>query len=341
MRAATSQAQQQHEEAEYFKTKALGAIEIGVEQGDPGSHFNLAVLHRVLFNAEYGEDWLFHMTKAAASGHYKAAYELGRYYADAPAKRLVEPDAEQSTGDDTSSSSEDSADTQMKAPADTAPKTPTQPPPTTFTNQILHFLTTAFLKPTIDLDERSQKVHNASFPQDPIARLALSKEWLNTASRFHYPPANLVHAHLSLQRYILPSENLSQELNQSKDDEIPENGVPNPYFDVWLAHDLLAKVFIQHRIIKVRQLKKSEMTDAEHRLKASYAQFSEVLEDYVGRLDELLDEAKQLADDVGIDVTTDLYGLIYKHRGVRGQGSLEFDRVTPNQGQGNSRGKAS
>ncbi|GAB7348778.1 hypothetical protein MBLNU459_g7503t1 [Dothideomycetes sp. NU459] len=299
--------------------KAIEAYNVGVSQDDPMAYYNLSVLEWHTADGEPSMDWLFNVTKAAASGHFKAAYELGCYYADSPAHPLPNLGLESSP--------------KVKLPGNNAVEAPPSPDGSpvklssapTFLDTIKHFITTSLFKPTVDVDPKSNIEHYAALGQDPATRIRLAYLWLGLASRHHYLPACLPLVRLQLQEYISTSDNLTNDigwLNAASLGTTP-GAVKNPIYNVRAAADMLGMVFGACR--KIADARARATTNADfQQMAAPWAEFGEVLDSYEDKLDGSLAEAKEIADAVGIDVSREEYGLMYLHRGKRGQGLLEY-----------------
>lgn len=312
-------------------TKSLEAYMVGLNQDDPLAYYNLSVLDWHMSDGEPTLNWLFNVTKAAASGHFKAAFELGRYYADSPPH--PPPPEDELENSDESMSPETDEEGVSEQPdtddqrTDNSSATTTPKPEPTFLAKIKHSITKSMLKSTVDLDPKANIAHYAAVAQDPATRVKLSKEWLAVSLGHFYLPAALPLARLHLQQYVWTSHNLTNDLGWLGAESLDTPGVvKNPLYDVWMGAVLLGQVFAAAR--KIEDARHRAKTNAEfRRLAEPWAEFEEVLESYEAQLDELLDEAKEIADAVGIDVEHD-HELMYRHRGERGQGVIECDEET-------------
>lgn len=297
-------------------TKALEAYMVGLSQDDPMAYYNLSVLDWHMADGAPSLEWLYNVTKAAASGHFKAAYELGRYYADStphppPEDELLELSPSTKTNE-----------TEAPTTGETQPPTPKPAP--TFLARLKHFLTTSLFKPSVTIDAKSNIAHYASFAQDAPSRILLAKEWLSLALSYNYLPAAIPLAKLHLQPYIWTSHNSTNDINWLSEASLATPGVAkNPLYDVKLAAQTLTAVFGAARTIENARF--NAQTSAEFlELAKPWADFGEVLESYEGQVGEVLEEAKEIADAVGVDVMHPDYGLMYKHRGKRGEGVSEY-----------------
>lgn len=283
------------------RTKALEAYMIGISMDDPMAHNMLGRLDYQFTGGEYTLDWLYNTTKAAATGHFRAAYSLGEYYATTKAPLPPSPQAE------TEPKSEESTDSDGTTPKLTSPS---------FFARLQHFFTTSFIKPIIETDSRANIAHYAAAVQDPVARVKLAYEWLEIAVKQFYLPAYLHMARLNLRKHVLPEDNLSAPLDEVTD------GKENALYNLEKAQKLLRNVFLGHQIIK--NGRRYATKQAEFRSMAGqWAQYADVLQDYESNLDSILDEAKDIADAVGMDVYDGEEQLLYRHQGLREQESVE------------------
>ncbi|KAL1305524.1 hypothetical protein AAFC00_007135 [Neodothiora populina] len=258
------------------RRKAIEAYMVGIDQGDPMAHNMLANLDFTFTGGEYTMDWLYNMTKAAATGHHRAAYNLGEYYANTPAPPA--PDSFASSS-----------------------------PNPTLLSRIHHFVTTALFQPSITEDHSADITHYASAISTPLSRYLASLAWLTLSSKLHYLPAHLHLARLHLRTHILDSNNLWTDLSTP-------SATKNPAYDPSLAHDSLLAVFKAHKV--VTQARQQATREAEFR--AMVGPLKDLLEEYEEGLDEMLEEARELADGAGLDVDGGaMWGVLYKHQGER------------------------
>lgn len=278
--------------------EAVKAYMVGIGEDDPMAYFNLATLDYIMSGNQYSLDWLHNMTKAAASGYFEAAYKLGEYYGNTPV-------------------------------------TPTQPPPPLLAR--LKEFSSFLYRSNINLSSEAHIKHHEAFAKSPSMRIKLAIQWLTAARRCSYLPANISLALLYLQKFIYPSDSLSRPLDPFGDqpfDTLEEEPIENPMFDPEKALDALTEVVMGCAIVsKAREVSKTqrEFISLAHPISL----FPEVLEalQQPGLLQELVNEAGQIADAAGIDIRSTprvnklipQWGLIRKHKGVRGEG---LDEVT-------------
>lgn len=298
------------------RTKALEAYMLGIELGDPMAHQMVARLDFQFSRGEYSNEWLYHTTKAAASGHFKAAYSLGEYYANTKAPP---PPHEQ-------------------APSNTNTETSTTEAPSPFSetlSRLRTFFTTFFLQEEQSASPEATIAHHAAAVSSPHARIQLASSWFLRSAEQAYLPAALALARLHARRFVLPEHNLTAPLPQySKDfkkDDIEilraiyrdrKSGktpqIPNPLYHPVDAQACLGTIFRTSGIIKAAR--ENARSKLEFRTQAGFfAQYPDVLEDYEHGLDDLLDEAKGLADEIGIDAVDPREGtVLYRHRASGG-----------------------
>ncbi|KAI4721987.1 hypothetical protein E4T48_01698 [Aureobasidium sp. EXF-10727] len=281
-----------HVQGEY--AAAAKAYHAGTERDDPMAYFNLARLDFHMAGNQHTYDWLYNMTKAAASGHYKAAHELGEYYANS----ACEP-----------------------------PK-----PPQSFSDKLAGF--GAFLyKHNVNLNPKANIAQHDAFANTPEKRIDLAHQWLVTASRNYYLPADITLAELYLQRFIYPEGTLSKPLDpygHSTD----ENRIENPQYDPKEAQVMLTKVLTA--CLRIAEAKSVSTNNAEYiHLTRPWSFHAEVLEAVEGDefLQRIKDSAEMIADAAGIDIYSSPQlpediphlGFMRYHKGTRGEGLWEVE----------------
>jgi len=273
---------------------AMKAYLAGQESDDPMAFFNLARLD--LFMAgTHSHDWLYNMTKAAASGHYIAAQELGEYYANSAAN-------------------------------------PPKPPESLLTrlSGFIEFLR----KPYLDLNPKTNIHHHDAFANTPQLRIKLAHEWLSTARENHYLFANISLAQLYLQKFIYPTETLKKPLDpygHSTD----SGAIVNPLFHPRKAQVMLTEVLTACRKIAEAKSVSTTNAEYRHNARpwSHHPEVLEAVES-TETLQELQEQAEMIADAAGIDIysTTGMYreipilGFIRAHKGTRGEGLVEFPK---------------
>ncbi|KAG9953838.1 hypothetical protein KCU85_g1105, partial [Aureobasidium melanogenum] len=271
---------------------AMKAYMVGQEQDDPMAYFNLARLDFFMSGQQYTNDWLYNMTKAGASGHYKAAYELGLYYASTPA--------------------------------------PPSPPQASFLEKLSGF--GAFLwKSNINLNPKANIEHHNAFANEPKLRIKLAQQWLKVARNNHYLYANIALAELSLQKYIYPKGTLSKPLDPYGHSTDP-TAIENPLFKPQEAQVMLTEVLTACLQISEAKSVSTTNAEYRHMARPwsfhvevlEEVESSEILKD-------LKEQAEMIADAAGIDIysTTGLaehvphLGVLRFHKGTRGEGLCE------------------
>lgn len=257
----------------------------------------------------YSDDWLHDMTRAAASGHVDAAWEMADYYANAPA-RPRPSDSDQSTS---------------------SFKLPFQ-------------LWRAFDNVPPRADSRKNINHYASLLQSPQERMQMAMYWLRVGTSYGYLPALVSLAKIHICKYILPVNTLNifgtkhpdehnKDDHQIKRTEYDidytnmEDGIENPYYSPRLAHDCLAML-----LALISQFENASVENPEDN--RPYAQrlgimggFPEVAADIEDRIPSLREDAYTIADRCGIDVQNFQGGVYRTHEGKRGNGIFEFGNV--------------
>ncbi|KAI5254582.1 hypothetical protein E4T42_02303 [Aureobasidium subglaciale] len=273
--------------------EAMKVYMVGLERDDPMAYFNLARLDYYMAGNQHTTDWLYNMTKAAASGHYKAAHELGEYYANSPcppAKKEV-PFLEKLRGF------------------------------ATFINQ-----SNLNLNPKVQIHQHEQ------FANTPEKRIKLAHYWLNIARSNYYLPANITLAELCLQKFIYPKDTLLKPLDpfgHSKDSE----AIENPLFNPKEAQAMLYEVMIATLVIAESKARCESHAQYLYETTpwSKHEEVLEVVESQE-TLQDLEEQAEMIADAAGIDITSSYkllegilrVGFLRPHKGERGQGVLEI-----------------
>lgn len=273
---------------------AMKAYLAGQESDDPMAFFNLARLD--LFMAgTHSHDWLYNMTKAAASGHYIAAQELGEYYANSAAN----------------------------------PPKPREP----LLARLSGFI--EFLRrPYLDLNPKTNIHHHDAFANTPQLRIKLAHGWLMTARHNYYLFANISLAQLYLQRFIYAEGTLKKPLDPYGHSSDP-GAIVNPLFDPRRAQVMLTEVLTAClAIAEAKSLSKTN-AEYRHRARpwSHHPEVLEAVEG-TETLRELKEQAEMIADAAGIDIysTTALQpgiphlGFIRAHKGTRGEGLAEVPK---------------
>lgn len=311
------------------------AMDIGCEQDDPISHY-----HASTYIKWYDADgshiptsaWLYHVTKAAASSHPVAAYELAEFYAKSGWKYIEDE------------------------PPDHVKPTPFDSFPSA-SNESVMYRVSSFLglvkRPELKPEESI--FHNAIFPHTAVHRWLLAADWISVATSYQYAPAFLLYAKMLMQeklwaranapteaidmnaeRYTYASEQHKQSdiiLNQSSVEDAADP--PNPYFSVILAQECLKHVFFAHEAYHYGCQAKNKYAvgrrrgtiaanlDEDDFLHESvyegagfniskWFRFPEVREMYEDQIENLYTEAKDICDEKGWNIYDDDNILIYK-----------------------------
>ncbi|KAH0283862.1 hypothetical protein M436DRAFT_83873 [Aureobasidium namibiae CBS 147.97] len=273
---------------------AMKAYLAGQESDDPMAFFNLARLD--LFMAgTHSHDWLYNMTKAAASGHYLAAQELGEYYANSAAN---------------------------------SPK-----PQESLLVKLSGFV--EFLrKPYLDLNPKTNIHHHDAFANTPQLRIKLAHEWLSTARHNYYLFANISLAQLYLQKFMYPQGTLKKPLDpygHSTD----SGAIVNPLFDPAKAQVMLTEVLTACRRIAEAKSVSTTNAEYRHNARpwSHHPEVLEAVES-TETLQELEEQAEMIADAAGIDIYSSTalapeiphLGFIRAHKGTRGEGLAELPK---------------
>ena len=228
------------------------AIHIGMEQDDPTAFYYAATYYKK--RNEDGthkptSEWLYYMTKAAASGVPKACYELGVFYAESGWKYI-----------------EDEPPEHVKpTPFDTYPGEHVSDTPW---DRVRRFFSLSDLIKPSEPKDTDSVFHTAAWPPTPELRYELAIRWLNISAANTYAPAHLFLAKLYMQETLwagaqAPREALEMSPKRyyyaSKEDEadahftgdvktheLPEDSIdpPNPDYDLELARFHLLEVFL-------------------------------------------------------------------------------------------------
>lgn len=235
--------------------EAKEAIKTGCDIDDPFSHFFAALFARRT-NKETDEPeitsaWLYHMTKAAASDHPKAAHALGNFYS-----RSVWPFIED------------------EPPDEIKPTHFDRYPPKKEATQGLGSKVLGVLRRIVGLDAHQREepaleiFRTASFPTNPVDRMAVALHWLQVAIAGSYAPSNLLAARLLLEKTVWAAARTPHEAlylleerykyaskadyeagkplrpeEEGNEDDGDDETVPNPFYDEELAKVHLREVF--------------------------------------------------------------------------------------------------
>ena len=297
------------------------AIQIGIEQDDPTAFYYAATYYKK--RNEDGShkatsEWLYYMSKAAASFVPKAMYELGVYYAESGWKYI-----------------EDEPPEHLKpTPFDTYPGKDVVDSPW---QRVRQMFSLSDKKSSAEQD-KDNIFHTAAWPSTPETRYELALRWLIVAATLTYAPAHLFLAKLYMQKTLwagaqAPPEALSlspkRYLYASKEDEadahftgdvktyeLPEGieDPPNPQYDLDMAKLHLLEVFYARRAVVIRaeairdSLKKRRdvewadfdvIRNARTVHMTKYYDKSEVYEQWAKESSAMYNEAAAICEDMG------------------------------------------
>lgn len=310
------------------------AIQIGVEEDDPTAHYYAATYYKKRNEDDSHKatsEWLYYMTKAAASMVPKAMYELGVYYAESGWKYI-----------------EDEPPEHLKpTPFDTYPG---KDGADSLWERVRQLFSVS------DSSEKKDKDniwHSAAWPSTPELRYELAIRWLNAAAVMTYAPAHLFLAKLYMQETLWAGAQAPQEaldlspkryLYASKSDEadahftgdvktykLPEDteDPPNPDYDLELAKFHLLEVFFARRAVvsRAEALQRYHKTrrdidfdDMEHEMvrtddtfhMTKYLDKSEVFDQWVKESPAMYNEAAAICEDMDWSIYDPAGGLWYK-----------------------------
>ncbi|KAF7188873.1 hypothetical protein HII31_09796 [Pseudocercospora fuligena] len=319
------------------------AMNIGCEQDDPTSHYYASTFVKRLDSQGSHvatSDWLYHVTKAASSGHPKAAFELAVFYAESGWKYI-----------------EDEPPDHIKpTPFDSYPAKSA-----TFEDALLSLMGMDFLFSFLGLKTRAKAkpqesvFHSAIFPTTAAARHAVAYKWLDVATGYCYAPAFLFRARMLLEktlwaganapnaalslspgRYTYASEedyhagvSVSHNEQSSKEDVADP---PNPFRNEEAAKAYLREVFYAHeandyaghaRRLYAKSRRSGQWQGEEEVLEEQlwsnfgpnvqkFFRFPEIREMYEDEIESLYEEAKGLCDLHQFDIYDHENALIYK-----------------------------
>lgn len=261
---------------------ARRVAEVGCRQDDPNSHYSMALLENA--RNEYGDHvatsaWLYHITKAAASGHVKAAHVLGNWYGSSGWKYI-----------------EDEPPDDMKpTPFDSyPPDADAQSSSTSFWDK---FSRTINSRSSPDKAQQHQLFLTAAFPDTAYGRFVMALQWLEVSMAVFYAPSYLLAARLLLEKTLWPAAEAPKNALDLTDDrytyaskadyeagrpiekrtsqaeqEIDE--LPNPGYDPVRAKDLIREVLYAVQALEYLKRRRAK-------LKSGRAKNSDIDEDYV------------------------------------------------------------
>ncbi|KAI7306564.1 hypothetical protein KC315_g14186 [Hortaea werneckii] len=171
--------------------KAKWACGVGCAQDDPTSHYQAAEFFKD-YNAEgevsHTSKWLYHTTKAAASGHVRACHTLADFYSSSGWKYI-----------------EDEPPDHVKpTPFDSYPAPPGSRSASSDDGNSsggwLSWLGLSSSKPKLSPSE--QMFQTAAYPSTPHDRFKMAMLWLEVAVEYTYAPSYLLAAKMYLEKEL-------------------------------------------------------------------------------------------------------------------------------------------
>lgn len=308
---------------------ARKANKIGCAQDDPTSHY-----HAAEFFKDYSADgstkhtssWLYHMTKAGATGHVKAAHALAEFYSTSGWKYIEDepPDHIKPTPFDSYPAPSSETDTASSSGS---------------WWQRLFGLDVSKAAPT---SAEESMFHTAAFPPTPSGRWKLAARWLESATAYHYAPSHLLGAKMLLEksmwgqarapaaalelspdRYTYASKSHAEaKIPLAGEPEVDPPDEPNPLYNPAAARNWLQQIFYAAVALKMREQRikgtKAEAAAADDMLESVHWHFSkwlkypDVREMWEGDIEKMLKEAMEICDREGWDMYDEEGGLLYK-----------------------------
>ena len=281
-------AMQYTEQGNYKKMQETYDIGKGVD--DPTAYYLSAVVARHQ-QRTYSLPWFHDMSKAAATGHPRAAMELADFYADWSVELLP-----------TLVSSKNSS------------------------NFVSEFLAAMFQR-SIETPNATKDIEfYAAFTSTPLSRTEMAMDWLAISANYGIAAAYERKARVHISKWIYPVNNLSMRLahpdRQTQLDhktmqiyeDLPE-GVDNPFFDLSEAHDCLSLVFEAYdSIARDAATKRTKDEAVAPTIWNYYPDIADMNAEAFSSNDQLLHSAMEIADTVRIDVYDQKEGLRYKYK---------------------------
>lgn len=196
--------------------QARRAMEVGCEMDDPFAHYYAALWEKQIDHTtgelSHSSAWLYHMTKAAVSGHPKAAHELGRFYAeslwpyidDEPPDHIkptpfdqYPPDGDVTTGE---------SQRQVKEDGESSKETTAGMGLAQVLRERFSRLL-SFARKKSETDPRLNIFKTAMFPATAEERMIMAIEWLKIAVAHSYGPSHLLAARLYLTKTLWKDAN--------------------------------------------------------------------------------------------------------------------------------------
>lgn len=313
------------------------AIKIGMAQDDPTAFYYAATYYKK--RNEDGShsptsDWLYYMTKAAASGVPKAAYELAVYYAESGWKYLE------------------------NEPPDHVKPTPFDTWPAPDTNESLWSkIRRRFAAVNQDqIRSGDDMFHTAVWPPTAEQRQDLAIKWLDVAASYMYAPTFLYWAKLSMQETLwagayAPKEAIALDPKRCQYDsetglheaqfsgdhkpyEAPDDAKdpPNPRYSLARAKEMIREVMYARAAVSYRQklieeeirsqrtqdvtwddIDKHVRLDTSHDI-SKFHNNSDIYDMWKDESEALYKEATDICDAMKWNIYDKDEALIYKHR---------------------------
>jgi hypothetical protein len=257
------------------------AIQIGLKQDDPTAFYYAATYYKK--RDESGQhvptsEWLYYMTKAAASGVPKAAVDLATFYHESGWKYIED----------------EPPDNVKPTPFDSYPATEVTTQSTW--DRIRQFFWSSGVDNVTDKGTDTDRgiadiFHTAAWPPTPLQRYNLAEMWLNVAMGQTYAPAYLQAAKMHLEETLWAGAQAPQEAldlspkrylyaSKSEEDdalfsgdvkkyELPEGAEdkPSPGYKPdlakrWLDVVVMARVAVHRRQVSIKERAKILKQDA-------------------------------------------------------------------------------
>lgn len=316
--------------------KCEWAMEVGCQLDDPDAHYGRADWFSDRLEGTTSSTRLYHLTKAAASLHWKAAHELGDFYASS-GWPFIEDE-----------------------PPDRVKPTPFDRYPAPETRHSTWAKVRKFfgLETVTKLGPEDALFLTAAYPSTAQERFKLAFQWLHVATFHTFAPSYLLKAkmymtktlwgasnapqaalELSDERYIYASEadmKANKPMEKKSSPEPPDE--PNPWYSIPNAQICLREVFFAyeaHKLVsdtrrryesQVRKGYAKHVVDEQELLSENslrqeaslsvrkYLRLPDVREKYEHDMESLIAEARAICDDNGWSVYDENNALLYRAR---------------------------
>lgn len=316
--------------------KCEWAMEVGCQLDDPDAHYGRADWFSDRLEGTTSSTRLYHLTKAATSLHFKAAHELGDFYASS-GWPFIEDE-----------------------PPDRVKPTPFDRYPAPETRHSTWAKVRKFfgLETVTKLGPEDALFIAAAHPSTAQERFKLALEWLDVATYHGFAPSFLTKAKchmaktlwgasnapkaaldLSDERYIYATEadmKANKPIEKESSPEPPDE--PNPWYNIPMARFCLREVFYAyeaHKLVsdnrrryesQVRKGLAKDVVDEQEFLSEGsfrgevpvsvrkYLRFPEVRDHYEHDMESLIAEARAICDDNGWNMYDENNALLYQAR---------------------------